>query len=257
MDRASDYGSEGCRFKSCRARQLDKVTMTMLNHITVAPELFEKFPDYSVALLEVRGVQGGPSNDYSKKLLQHAEHVTQQFLATTSLDEVAEVKTWRAAFESFGVKPRVARSSCEALMRRADKGLPRIDLLTDIYNAVSVIHRIPIGGENLDAYVGPARLALATGTESFDTRENGETVVQHPEPGEVVWRDDMGVTCRRWNWRQCVRTRLDEHTTSILFILDGLGPNSVAAASSTADQLSAELLTCWPDAQISSRVISA
>lgn len=229
----------------------------MIDEIFIAPELLEKFPDYSVALLEVTGVQGGPSNDYSEKLLQHAEMVTKELLANTSLDEVLEVKRWRAAFEAFGVKPRVARSSCEALMRRADKGLPRIDLLTDIYNAVSVIHRIPIGGENLDAYVGPARLALATGTETFDTRENGDTVMQHPEVGEVVWRDDIGVTCRRWNWRQCVRTRLDEHTTSILFILDGLGPNSVAAASSAADQLSAELLACWSDAQISSRTISA
>ncbi|CAB4567562.1 MAG: hypothetical protein F2545_06495 [Actinobacteria bacterium] len=229
----------------------------MLDHIVVPSEIFEKFPEYSVALLEVRGVQGGPSNDYSEKLLLHAEQVTQELLTTTSLDEVPEVKTWRAAFESFGVKPRVARSSCEALMRRADKGLPRIDLLTDIYNAISVIHRIPIGGENLDAYVGPARLVLATGTETFDTRENGDTVMQHPEPGEVVWRDDMGVTCRRWNWRQCVRTRLDEHTTSILFILDGLGHDSVEAASSAADQLSAEVRSCWPEAEISARTISA
>ena len=113
---------------------------------------------------------------------------------------------WRAAFEKFGVKPRVARSSFEALMRRVDRGLPRIDLLTDIYNAVSVFHRIPIGGENLSAYSGPARLVLVSGDETFDTRENGETVLQHPEAGEVIWRDDVGVTCRRWNCASaCVR----------------------------------------------------
>jgi DNA/RNA-binding domain of Phe-tRNA-synthetase-like protein len=32
--------------------------------------------------------------------------------------------------------------------------------------------------------------------------------MEHPEPGEVIWRDDDGVTCRCWNWRQCVRTRI-------------------------------------------------
>jgi DNA/RNA-binding domain of Phe-tRNA-synthetase-like protein len=32
--------------------------------------------------------------------------------------------------------------------------------------------------------------------------------MDQPEPGEVIWRDDDGVTCRCWNWRQCVRTRI-------------------------------------------------
>ena len=229
----------------------------MIADIHIAPSVFEKFSDYAAVVLAVQGVQGGASNDYSEQHLQHAEATTRDLLATTPLDELPEVKTWRAAFESFGVKPRVARSSFEALMRRAEKGLPRIDLLTDIYNAVSVLHRIPIGGENLDAYVGSARLTLADGTETFDTRENGETVVQHPEPGEVVWRDDVGVTCRRWNWRQCVRTRLDENTTSILFILDGLGPEARKIATQAADHLQAELVKCWPGAEIQSRFISA
>ena len=229
----------------------------MLEHVAVAPDLFEKFPDYAVALLHVTGVHGGASNEHSEALLQRAEAHTRDLLATTPLDELPEVQRWRAAFESFGVKPRVARSSFEALMRRADKGLPRIDLLTDIYNAVSVLHRIPIGGENLDAYSGAAHLMFATGSETFDTRDNGEIVVQHPEPGEVVWCDDIGVTCRRWNWRQCVRTRLDEKTTSILFILDGLGPHCVEVAEKAAAQLTTELHICWPNVEIHSRTISA
>lgn len=35
-----------------------------------------------------------------------------------------------------------------------------------------------------------------------------EPAVEHPRPGEVIWRDDAGVTCRQWNWRQCTRTRI-------------------------------------------------
>ena len=156
-----------------------------------------------------------------------------------------------------GVRPREARSSFEALMRRIDKGLPSIDLLTDIYKAVSVLHRIPIGGENLDAYSGPPRLLFANGSETFDTRENSETTLQHPEPGEVVWCDDNGVTCRRWNWRQCVRTRLDTNTTSLIFIVDGLGDDSTLFAERAAEMLSSELRTCWPSAEIASRTINA
>jgi len=43
-------------------------------------------------------------------------------------------------------------------------------------------------------------------------------VIEHADPGEVVWCDAAGVTCRRWNWRQARRTQLREGTTTALFI---------------------------------------
>lgn len=219
----------------------------MLTNHLISPEIFERYPDYSVALIQVRGIQGGVSNDQSEALLKEAESATRELLSETDLDEVEEVKAWRAAYETFGVKPRIARASFEALMRRVDKGLPRIDLLTDIYNAVSIIHRVPIGGENLDRYEGVPQLVIATGEEQFETRENGEEVTQNPEPGEVIWRDDIGVTCRRWNWRQCTRTRLGEDTKTILFIIDSLGENSEAKAKAASERLLQELQNIWPN----------
>ena len=102
-------------------------------------------------------------------------------------------------------------------MTRALSGetLPRINRLVDIYNAVSVQHAIPVGGEDLDRVAGPVRLAAATGDEPFDDDE-------YPRPGEIVWADTLGVTCRRWNWRQCRRTRLVEGTTRAYFLFDAL-----------------------------------
>ena len=86
--------------------------------------------------------------------------------------------------------------------------------LVDLYNAVSVMHGLPVGGEDLAAFAGPIRLIRATGAETFDTVKDGQPVNDPPAPGEVVWADDLGVTCRRWNWRQGTRTRLTEQSTS-------------------------------------------
>src|SRR5699024_6883518 len=83
----------------------------------------------------------------------------------------------------------------------------------------------------------------ATGTEPFDTMANGAEVVVHPEAGEVIWRDDAGVTCRRWNWRQGRRTQLQEGTTTALFILDALGPMSDESLMAAADDLTDHLTT--------------
>jgi hypothetical protein len=46
-------------------------------------------------------------------------------------------------------KPQRTRNSLEALLRRTASGLPRVNRLTDLYNAVSVLHQVPLGGEDL------------------------------------------------------------------------------------------------------------
>ena len=141
------------------------------------------------------------------------------------------------------------------MLRRVDAGLPRIDRLTDLYNAVSVEHLVPVGGEDLAAYVGPPRLARAIGDEPFDTVADGQPVTVTADPGEVVWRDDLGVTCRRWNWRQCVRTRLGESTSDILFIMDALQPLTTEALEAAGTALVAAVTADAPEATAVSRLI--
>ena len=72
---------------------------------------------------------------------------------------------WRQAYRAFGAKPQRTRNSVEALLRRAETGLPRVNRLTDLYNAVSVLHQLPLGGEDLTRYAGAPQLVRATGTE--------------------------------------------------------------------------------------------
>jgi len=136
-----------------------------------------------------------------------------------------------------------------------DAGLPRVNRLTDVYNGISVLHQVPLGGEDLDRYTGPPRLLRANGREPFDTTTGGVTVVEHPEPGEVVWCDDAGVTCRRWNWRQAKRTQLTDGTTSALFILDALDPVGDDALAAAADDLVAHLRRLGPDVRVAQRLI--
>ena len=163
---------------------------------------------------------------------------------------------WREAFRAFGVRPRSAVSSVESLLRRAAGGLPRIDRLTDHYNAISVAHLVPFGGEDLDRYAGPPRLVRATGEEHFDVLEGGVVVDSAPKPGEVVWRDDAGVTCRRWNWRQCARTRLTPQTRNAFYVIDGLGTSAAEDVSAAGADLVALLRSGSPDADVRIRVIT-
>ena len=78
----------------------------------------------------------------------------------------------------------------------------------------------------------------------------GEEAVEHPDAGEVVWCDDAGVTCRRWNWRQGPRTRLTEETVSRIFLLEGLAPMPVAEVEQAGAELAELLEKFSPGAQI-------
>ncbi|MFD0890418.1 B3/4 domain-containing protein, partial [Streptosporangium algeriense] len=164
-----------------------------------------------------------------------------------------KIEAWREAYRAFGAKPQRTRPSVDALVRRMP--LPEINLVVDAYNTVSVRHGLPIGGEDLGRYAGTARLVRAVGDEPFEVVDKGETVIDTPEIGEVVWRDDLGVTCRRWNWRQCVRTRITEETTDALFLLERLAPMSLDELRAAGAELAALLEAVTPGVTIESRVV--
>jgi DNA/RNA-binding domain of Phe-tRNA-synthetase-like protein len=213
----------------------------------VEPAVFALRPDYRAMLLAADGLVPGPSDTAGEALLEQAEASARRSLAEGAVEELPHVAAWRDAYRAFGAKPQRTRNSLEALLRRTASGLPRVNRLTDLYNAVSVLHLVPVGGEDLNRYVGSPRLLRATGTESFDTVADGNVLIEHPEPGEVVWCDDTGVTCRRWNWRQARRTQLADDTTAALFILDALGPMTDDALHAAADELTARLSLFGPD----------
>lgn len=224
---------------------------------SVDAAVFALRPDYRALLLAVDGIVPGPSDEESEALLAAAEAAAGEALRDRAPEELPHVAAWREAYRAFGAKPQRTRNSLEALLRRAATGLPRVNRLTDLYNAVSVLHQIPLGGEDLTRYSGPPRLIRATGSEPFDTVAGGIEVIEYPEPGEVVWCDGAGVTCRRWNWRQARRTQLGDHTTAALFILDALDPVSEEALHATADDLVAHLTRLGPDVRAVRRLMSA
>jgi DNA/RNA-binding domain of Phe-tRNA-synthetase-like protein len=233
----------------------------ILDGAHVDDAVFALRPDYRALLLAVDGITpvtgATPADEASEALLAAAEAAARKALAEQPVDELPHVAAWREAYRAFGAKPQRTRNSLEALLRRAGTGLPRVDRLTDLYNAVSVVHQVPLGGEDLAGYRGAPHLVRATGREPFDTVAAGAPAVEHPEAGEVVWCDDAGVTCRRWNWRQARRTQLGGSTTRALFILDALDPVTDAAVHAAADDLETRLTLLGPDLRVARRLLAA
>ncbi|WP_449554018.1 B3/B4 domain-containing protein [Lelliottia amnigena] len=170
----------------------------------------------------------------------------------------AHLTAWDDVFKTFGAKPKRTPCSANALRKRVLKEgeLPSLDPIVDIYNAISVRYAIPVGGENFAAYSGVPRLTIADGSEPFDTLKEGQPIVEYPDAGEVIWRDDIGVTCRRWNWRQGVRTRLDSQAKTMWFILESLPAMPYEALEAAGEELINHLQQLMPGAVAHREIIA-
>jgi DNA/RNA-binding domain of Phe-tRNA-synthetase-like protein len=192
----------------------------------------EAFPGYRAGVVTASGLVNGPGSVWPAVEAAPLDH--------------PHLVAWREAFRAFGAKPKRYQCSAEALIRRPP---PPINRLVDLYNAVSMKWAVPVGGEDVDKVVGAVRLVFASGTEPFD---GGDP----PRAGEVVWADEAGVTCRRWNWRQGRRTRLELDTTRAYFLFDALpvfGDSELAAAM---DDLAERLRAESPGVELATFVVS-
>ena len=95
----------------------------------------------------------------------------------------------------------------------------------------------------------------STGKEPFEANSKGEKIVEYADVGEVVWCDDAGVTCRRWNWRQGPRTALSDDTKRVLFILDILDPMTDEEVRAAGEELVDVLKKNAPEAVVEERML--
>jgi DNA/RNA-binding domain of Phe-tRNA-synthetase-like protein len=119
------------------------------------------------------------------------------------LSQIPALAAWRSAFRGFDVDPTQYRSASESLLRRLPKkgDIPSINLLVDLGNLVSIRYALPVAVFDTRALQGAVSVHFANGSERYTTL--GQSEVDHPEPGEVVFSDETGlVIARRWCWRQ-------------------------------------------------------
>lgn len=198
--------------------------------LTVDDAILQRYPDYTLLVIYAEGIRNGPTDTASDAYLRDAEEHQRKALTSDHLPLHPHIAAWRKMYSSFGLKPNKYPCSAEALLKRVlkDQNLPRINRLVDFYNAVSVRYVLPLGGEDWDQIESDVVLKESSGTEPFIARVNHEEVTTYPEPGEIIWADRAGVTCRAWNWRQGHRTMLTEATRNAYFVFDRLAPLPMA-----------------------------
>ncbi len=203
-------------------------------------DIIGDYPVFRVAFAVLRGIR--PPCDCEpgiEALAADAEQQAVAMLAATEIAALEEIRQWRGAYRSFGIKKTSYRNACEALLRRVRRGdgLPRVLPLVDLYNALSVKYRIPAGADDLAALTPPLAFRYARPGDGFRDLAGDADSDDPPKLGEVVLADAAHVLCRRWNWRQDARSRIQPTTADATLVLQTLSHDGADRLTSAAEEL--------------------
>lgn len=200
-------------------------------------EIIELFPEIEIGVLVCNGIDNTiKDKDRYADYIAEAQKISVKYTSNDEFTENPVIKTWREAFYKFKTK-KGARCSIEALLKRVKNGgtIGTINPLVDIYNGISLKYGLPVGGENMDAFDGDIRLAIAEGGEEFITY--GSDKSEPPAEGEVIYKDNSGAICRCFNWRESVRTMLEEDTVNAFMCLETVDGKSTENLNAALDEL--------------------
>lgn len=223
---------------------------------SVDPKIFERFSGVEIGVLVITEMNNQGKSEELLKLLRNEEKIQKSKLQNVGLGSLPEISGWRKIYKDFGSNPSDFRSSIEALLRRArggEKPIPQINNLVDLYNFISLKYHLPAGSEDLDKTEGDISLTFAKGDEKGIYI--GGDIEENCEPGEVIYKDDAGFICRRWNWREADRTKLDRKTRQAVLVIEKL-PEVSSELFDQAVNESEELVRKILSGQVNSKILN-
>ncbi len=226
---------------------------------SVDPDVFEKHPDLAIGVIIATEIDNTKESSEIADSLHLAEEHVRNTLDIENFKENPNIASLQEVHRSFGSNPNKYPPSAQALVKRVLKGgeLPSINPIVDLYNIISLRYIVCAGAEDLDVCEGNIRLAYAEGSESFlplglpavASAKAGEEEEDPPSEGELVYKDDVGVICRKLNWREGDRTKITDGTKNAVIVIEGFAPFSKEDLDRAVKELS-ELIQEHCNAQI-------
>ncbi|WP_298644293.1 phenylalanine--tRNA ligase beta subunit-related protein [uncultured Cardiobacterium sp.] len=188
---------------------------------TVAPEIFAALPGLYIGVVVADGVDNATARPAIEAQLHTAITAAAARWQGVKIREAPAIAPYRAAFQALGINPNKYSCSIEALLSRIGKGkgLPAINPLVDLNNAISLEHTLPMGTHDLGGADDDITLRPARAGDVFLPFGGGAT--ETPDVGEAVYAVGQQIRTRRWTWRQSEHGKITAATRRVFFPIDG------------------------------------
>jgi DNA/RNA-binding domain of Phe-tRNA-synthetase-like protein len=215
-------------------------------------DIWRDYPALVPGVVAARGLE--PAADVSGQVAGYVAMAGAR-LAGRSESDMPEIRAWRRAFSSMGLRPTQYRCAAEALLRRyrKERALPEIHPLIDLCNAVSLAFAIPVAVFDAARIQDYLEVRRAAGDEIYVSFAGS---VEQPAPGEVIFADSARhVHARRWTHRQSALSVVQDSTSSVLIVAEALHDSAATDVPDLVATLVGELQAAW-SAPVATAILS-
>ena len=219
-------------------------------------KVFETLNDMCVAVIVAKGIDNSKKIDEISSMLKDSITNAEKDFENIKVKESEYIKCYREAFQKLNINPNKFMCSIEALLTRISKkkGMPEINSVVDLVNAVSIKYKLPMGAHDLDSMKEDFYIRYSVNGDIF--LPFGETNTEEVDNNELVYVTSNDVRTRRWIWRQSEHGKIIENSSNIIFPIDAfIGVNDDKAIKAR-DELS-ELLSKFFKCEIKTGLIDA
>ena len=208
---------------------------------TVSQEIFSLLPDACFGVVVAKGMDNHGSRPEIQQWLEESIRLAARHFEGRKVKEEAAILPYREAFRALSINPNKYMCSIEALFTRIakGKGMPCINPIVDLGNAISLKYTLPIGAHDLKDAPEGISVRLARPKDTF--LPFGGTEEEEPEPGETVYAVGSQVRTRRWTWRQSEHGKIGSETSWVFFPIDGFTSFNKDAVLAARDELRQKL----------------
>jgi lysyl-tRNA synthetase class 2 len=220
-------------------------------------KVFEGFPDFRRGIVVARDLKNRDPSPELEVLLEEA--LVQAADRPLDLKKDPRTAVWNEAYRTLGCNPNKFPPAHLALLKRVQRPgarIPFINKAVAVMNDNSIRGGLPVGGDDAERAGETLELRPALGDESF-TPLSDPGKIESPDPGEIIYvvAETGEVMCRRWNWRNGFKTRINEETRILVMNIDGLGEDSEARAVAIRDRV-ARMLEQYCGAEVEAALLS-
>lgn len=207
---------------------------------TINNAVLSTYPQTSIGMI-VASFDNSKQSPVVEKLKTELPALTKKLGITKDHPHIAG---WREIYKTFGVNPKDYRSSVEALVRRVtDNKIWNISPAVDLYNCISTLSVLPMGGYDLNKIKGhDIEIRFARAGETF--RPLGKDVDIPLSPAHIVYALDNTVICWLWNYKDAAISSIDQTSTREIFFIDAAKLPVSCSMKQATDLLADSIRAC-------------
>lgn len=213
----------------------------------VEKEIFDQLPNACFGVVVAKNLDNGRSYQEIDQLLNKSIQIASKRFEGKKVKQEPAILPYREAFRTLGINPNKYLCSIEALFTRIakGKGMPHINPIVDLGNAISLKYTLPMGAHDLGSTHEDICIRLSKEGDTF--LPFGGEKEESPDINEVIYVTGHEVRTRRWTWRQSEHGKIIADTHDVFFPIDGFSDynkDHVIAARDELDTLLKQYFNC-------------